>query len=150
MEVSLLVVFKSLFQFQVSFSGSLNPVENSSDTILSSLSCLENPHGNLHVTTFFNKRGQPQRAYNYASSSVVQDALGSVATLMVIACTVTPRTLTARVKLNSQQLALWANFNSLDFEEGRDNFNTTLLTVSSCQIQLNLISSCIAYPYFKY
>lgn len=111
--------------------GSLSPVENSSDTILSSLSCLENPHGNLHVTTFFNKRGQPQRAYNYASSSVVQDALGSVATLMVIACTVTPRTLTARVKLNSQQLALWGNFNSLDFEEGRDNFNTTLLTESS-------------------
>lgn len=108
-------------------------VADSSKTfMLSSLSCLEQQHSHLHTTAFFNNRRYPaQRAYDYASLSAVQDALGSVTTLTIIAWTITPRTVTARVKLASHQLPLWGNFNSLDLEEGSgDTFNKTLFTVS--------------------
>ena len=106
-------------------------MENLGEKILSSLSCLEHLCTHLHITTFFHKRGQAQKtAHEYASA--VQDSLGSVSTLIIVAWTITPRTVTARVKLNSQQLTLWHHFNSLDFEQVSGHLNTTLFTVSDC------------------
>jgi len=107
--------------------GFPSTVVNSCDTGLS-LSCLENQQSRLHVTTFFNRKGHAQEAMDYVSSSAVQAALGSVTTLLIIAWTITPRAVTARVKLTPQQLKLWANLDSSDFEE-RENFNEMHLNV---------------------
>lgn len=59
---------------------------------------------------------------------MVEDALGSVATLSVVAWTITPRTLTARVKLTSQQLNLWGGMlSSVDSTgQGSGDSNTVL------------------------
>ncbi|XP_068711071.1 2',3'-cyclic-nucleotide 3'-phosphodiesterase-like isoform X1 [Montipora foliosa] len=92
--------------------------QTSSDTILLPLSCLEHIQDKLHVTSFYNKRGEALQAHNYVSSPALQDALGSVTTLMIIAWTITPRTVTARVKLDSKQIELWNNHDSFAFEEG--------------------------------
>ena len=89
--------------------------------------CLEHPRShNLHLTTFFYKRGQTQRAREYVC--MVEDALGSVATLSVVAWTITPRTVTARVKLTSQQLNLWGGMlSSMDSAgQGSGDSNTVL------------------------
>ena len=104
---------------------------NSCDTGLS-LSCLDSDSNQLrrfHVTTFFNRKGHAQETSDYVSSSAVQAALGSVTTLSIIAWTITPRVVTARVKLTPQQLKLWANLDSSDFIE-RENFIGTHLNVS--------------------
>ena len=95
-----------------------------------SLSCLENQPSHLHVTAFFNRKGQVQTTNDYVSSSAVQAALGSMTSLLIIAWTITPRVVTARVKLTPQQLKLWANLDSLDFKEVRENFSGTHLVVS--------------------
>lgn len=59
---------------------------------------------------------------------MVEDALGSVATLSVVAWTITRRTLTARVKLTSQQLNLWGGMlSSVDSTgQGSGDSNTVL------------------------
>ena len=59
---------------------------------------------------------------------MVEDAFGSVATLSVVAWTITPRTVTARVKLTSQQLNLWGGMlSSMDSAgQGSDDSNTVL------------------------
>lgn len=111
------------------FLGFPSTVANSCDMGLS-LSCLENQLSRLHVTAFFNRKGQAQETSDYVSSSAVHAALGSMTTLTIIAWTITPRVVTARVKLTPQQLKLWANLDSSDFKEGRDNFNGTHLSVS--------------------
>lgn len=118
-----------LFNKNLPFSGFPSTVANSCDMNLS-LSRLENQLSHLHVTAFFNGRGQAQKTNDYVSSSAVQAALGTVTTLSVIAWTITPRIVTARVKLTPQQLKLWANLDSWDFKEGRDNFSGTHLVVS--------------------
>ncbi len=102
----------------------------SRDISLTSLSCLEKQLDHLHITTFFNRRGQAQRTSDYVSSSAVQEALGSATTLSIIAWTISPRAVTARVKLNPQQLKLWGNLDSADLKEGCGNFGGTSLTVS--------------------
>ena len=102
---------------------------NSCD-ISPSLSCLENQPSHLHVTAFFNRKGQEQTTNDYVSSSAVQAALGSITSLLIIAWTITPKVVTARVKLTPQQLKLWANLDSSAFKEGRENFSGTHLVVS--------------------
>ena len=89
----------------------------SSDTILSTLPCLEYIQDKLHVTAFYNKREQANEAHEYVSSSAVRDALGSVGRMVIIAWTITPRTITARVKLNSQQIELYDHQDYLSQEE---------------------------------
>lgn len=60
---------------------------------------------------------------------MVEDALGSVATLSVVAWTITPRTVTARVKLTSQQIRLWGGMlSSMDSTgQGSGDGNTVLI-----------------------
>lgn len=124
--------------------GFPSTVANSCDMGLS-LSCLENQLSRLHVTAFFNRKGQAQETSDYVSSSAVHAALGSMTTLTIIAWTITPRVVTARVKLTPQQLKLWANLDSSDFKEGRDNFNGTHLSESaSCSSRS---SDSVTTPY---
>ena len=111
------------------FSGFPGTLANYCDMGLS-LSCLENQLSRLHVTAFFNRKGHAQETSDYVSFSAVQAALGSMTTLMIIAWTITPRVVTARVKLTPQQLKLWANLDSLDFKEGRENFSGMHSSVS--------------------
>lgn len=98
-------------------SGDLTSQHTSSDTILSTLPCLEYIQDKLHVTAFYNKREQANEAHEYVSSSAVRDALGSVGRMVIIAWTITPRTITARVKLNSQQIELYDHQDYLSHEE---------------------------------
>lgn len=60
---------------------------------------------------------------------MVEHALGSVATLSVVAWTITPRTVTARVKLTSQQIRLWGGMlSSMDSTgQGSGDGNTVLI-----------------------
>ena len=98
------------------------------ETDLPSLSCLEHLRShNLHITTFFYKRGQTQKAREYAC--MVEDAFGSVATLSIVAWTITPRTVAARVKLTSQQIRLWGGrLSSMDSAgQGGGDGNTVLI-----------------------
>ncbi|KAL9985121.1 hypothetical protein ACROYT_G007488 [Oculina patagonica] len=104
---------------------------DSSDISVTSLSCLEKQLDHLHVTAFFNRRGQAQRTSDYVSSSAVQEALGSATTLSIIAWTISPKAVTARVKLNPQQLKLWGNLDSGDLKEGCGNFSGKCLTEST-------------------
>lgn len=118
-----------VFERALLFTGSPTTKQNiiSSESSLSALSCLECPNNSLHVTaTFLGKRAS-SRAYDYVSSFAFQDALGSVNTLTVIAWTITPRTVSARVKLNLQQSSLWDNVDSCHEEEGSSDFNTYTL-----------------------
>ena len=104
---------------------------DSSDIGMFSLSCPEYQLDHLHVTAFFNRKGQAQRTDDYVLSSEVQEAVGSMTTLSIIAWTITPRAVTARVKLNPQQLKLWANLDSGDFQDGCGNFSETCASQSS-------------------
>ena len=97
-------------------------------------SCLENQLNDLHVTAFFNGRGQAQRTSDYVLSTAFQEALGSATTLSIIAWTITPRTVTARVKLNPQQLKLWGHLDSRDLKEGCGIYSGTHLTVSTIEV----------------
>ena len=99
----------------------------SSETSLAALSCLECPNNSLHMTAAFLRKRASPRAYDYVSSSAFQDAFGSVSTMTVIAWTITPRTVTARVKLNLHQSSLWDNIDSCYEEEGSSDFNTYTL-----------------------
>lgn len=94
---------------------------NTTEVNLLSLFCLENQLNHLHVTSFYNKRGLAQQSSDYISLPAVQEALGSVTTLTVIAWTITPRAVTARVKLNPLQLKLWGNLDSGVLGEGRQH-----------------------------
>lgn len=114
-------------QTQYESQGSPTTMQISSETSLSALSCLECPNNSLHVTAAFLGKRASSRAYDYVSSFAFQDALGSVNTLTVIAWTITPRTVSARVKLNLQQSSLWDNVDSCHEEEGSSDFNTCTL-----------------------
>lgn len=117
-------------------------MENSCD-ISPSLSCLENQPSHLHVTAFFTRKGQEQTTNDYVSSSAVQAALGSITSLLIIAWTITPKVVTARVKLTPQQLKLWANLDSSDFKEGRENFSGTHLVVSHFMLLYRYICTTV-------
>ena len=84
------------------------------------------------MTSFYNKRGEALQAHNYVSSPALQDALGSVTTLKIIAWTITPRTITARVKLDSKQIELWNNHHSFAFEEVSAGPKTGFIFVTGC------------------
>lgn len=86
-----------------------------------SLSCLEKQPYRLHITSF-DQGIFGHKSSDYVSLSAVQEALGSVTTLTVIAWTITPRALTARVKLSPSQLKLWRNLDSGASGEEGHNF----------------------------
>lgn len=87
-----------------------------------SLSCLEKQPYRLHITSYFDQGIFGHKSSDYVSLSAVQEALGSVTTLTVIAWTITPRALTARVKLSPSQLKLWRNLDSGASGEEGHNF----------------------------
>ena len=87
-----------------------------------SLSCLEKQPYRLHITSYFDQGISGHKSSDYVSLSAVQEALGSVTTLTVIAWTITPRALTARVKLSPSQLKLWRNLDSGALGEEGHNF----------------------------
>lgn len=87
-----------------------------------SLSCLEKEPYRLHITSYFDQGIFGHKSSDYVSLSAVQEALGSVTTLTVIAWTITPRALTARVKLSPSQLKLWRNLDSGASGEKGHNF----------------------------
>ena len=87
-----------------------------------SLSCLEKQPYRLHITSYFDQGISGHKSSDYVSLSAVQEALGSVTTLTVIAWTITPRALTARVKLSPLQLKLWRNLDSGTSGEEGHNF----------------------------
>lgn len=87
-----------------------------------SMPCLEKQPNRLHVTSFFDQGVFGHKSSDYASLPAVQEALGSVTTLTVIAWTITPRAVTARVKLNQSQLKLWGKSDSVTSGEAGRHF----------------------------
>lgn len=94
--------------------------------------CLEKQPNRLHVTSFFDQGVFGHKSSDYASLPAVQEALGSVTTLTVIAWTITPRAVTARVKLNQSQLKLWGKSDSVTSGE------------AGCHFRINEATACVS------
>ena len=75
---------------------------------------LPNNRGFLHVTAMFCRHGREPGSKQYHRCQDVRDACGKVYSMKVIGFVITPRTLGARVRLDSACLSLWGQ----DDEEG--------------------------------
>ncbi|XP_013390648.1 2',3'-cyclic-nucleotide 3'-phosphodiesterase isoform X2 [Lingula anatina] len=81
----------------------------------------------LHCTAKFCGKGKVPGSGDYARSDIVQQSMNRSSSLEIIGIVLTPKTLTARVRLSKEQLKLWGNEDDLK----RDKDDGALETLMS-------------------